>query len=196
MAYRGWVKNSFPPSQQVTVLTSPISKPTTRMMDAASLHCSGTTCHAIKRPLPIPLPLSPDPFLCWSMKQGAAKKMRELVVIWCFYCDLPLTIFINSMLSFKFNLFWHISLHRSIFHLPLTLVPCVALSNRALWKTVIIGLVLHLTWHHAFISQLIVKKWWVKNIVKIKSYQKLTVLFVVPCLIEQRIWVVAAARQK
>ena len=94
------------------------------------------------------------------------KKLRELIVIWCFYCDLPLTIFMNSMLSSNFNLFWHISLHRSIFDLPLTLVPCVALVNRALWKTVIIGLVLHLTWHHAFISQLIVKKWWVKNIVK------------------------------
>ena len=159
------------------MLSSPISKPTTRMMDAASLHCSGTTCHVIKSPLPILLPLSPDPFLCCSIKQGAAKKLRELIVIWCFYCDLPLTIFINSMLSSNFNLFWHISLHRSIFDLPLTLVPCVALSNRALWKTVIIGLVLHLTWHHAFISQLIVKKWWVKDILKKSNHIKYSLFF-------------------
>ena len=86
----------------------------------------------------------------------------------------------HSMLSSHFNLFWHISLHRSIFDLPLTLVPCVALSNRALWKTVTKGLVLHLTWHHNFISQLIVKKMVSEtHCKKIKSYLILTVRFVV-----------------
>ncbi len=102
-------------------------KTTTRMMDAASLHCSGTTCHAIKSPLPIPLPLSPDPFLCCSIKQCAAKKTERIGCDLMFHCDLPLTIFMNSMLSSNFNLFWHISLHRSIFDLPLTLVPIVLL---------------------------------------------------------------------
>ena len=61
---------------------------------------------------------------------------------------------------------------------------------------VIIGLVLHLTWHHAFISQLIVKMVSEKHCKNIKSYQKLTVLFVVPCMIEQCIRVVAAGGQK
>ena len=34
MAHRGWVKNSLPPSQQLTVLSSPITKSTTKTMDA------------------------------------------------------------------------------------------------------------------------------------------------------------------
>ena len=99
------MKNSLPPSQQLTVLSSPISKPTTRMIDAASLHCSGTTRHAIKSRLPIPLPLPPDPFVCCSIiKQGAAKKAERIDCDLMFYCDLPLTIFMNSMLSSTQNL--------------------------------------------------------------------------------------------
>ena len=99
MAYRGWVKNSLPPSQQLTVLSSPITKTTIKTMDALAPLIMSSKAR-------LPLPLSP--FLRCSIKQGAAKRLWELVVIWLFYCDLPLTIFMNSMLSSTQNLLWDI----------------------------------------------------------------------------------------
>ena len=99
MAYRGWVKNCLPPSQQLTVLSSPITKPTTKTMDALSPLIMWSQAR---------LPLPPSSYLHCYIKQGAAKRLWELVVIWLFYCDLPLTIFMNSMLSSTQNLLWDI----------------------------------------------------------------------------------------
>ena len=157
MAYRGWVKKL--PSSLTAGHSALFSHLKTNNKNdgccITPLQWHHSSCH--QKPTSHTVATVSWPILVLLYKTGRCKKLRELIVIWCFYCDLPLTIFINSMLSSNLNFFWHISLHRSIFDLPLTLVPCVALSNKALWKTVIIGLVLHLTWHHAFISQLVVK---------------------------------------
>ncbi len=99
MVYRGWVKKL--PSSLTAAHSALFCHHQTNNKNNG---CSGTTHHVIKSPLPIGLPLPPSPFLYCSIKQGAAKKLWELVVIWLFHCDLPLTIFMNSMLSSTQNL--------------------------------------------------------------------------------------------
>ena len=157
MAYRGWVKKL--PSSLTAAHSALFSHPKTNNKNdgyfVTSLQWYHLSCH--QKTTSHTVATVSWPILVLLYKTGRCKNTERFGCDLMFYCDLPLTIFMNSMLSSNLNLFWHISLYRSIFDLPLTLVPCVALSNRVLWKTVIIGLVLPLTWHHALISQLIVK---------------------------------------
>ena len=178
MAYKGWVKKL--PSSRTAAHSALFSHPKTNNQNdgcfITSLQRHHSSCH--QKPTSHTVATVSLPILVLLYKTGHCQKNWEN---WL-WSDVFTVIYHSSFLwipccHLTFNLFWHISLHRSIFDLPLTLVPCVALSNRALWKTVIIGLVLHLTWHHAFISQLIVKKRWVKNIVKKSNHIKNSLFF-------------------
>ena len=153
MAYRGWVEKL--PSSLTAAHRALFSHHQTNNKNNAcsvtSLQWHHLSCH--QKPTSHTVVTVSWPILVLLYKTGRCQKNWEN---WL-WSDVFTVIYHSPSLwipccHLTFNLFWH-----SSFDLPLTLVPCVALSNRALWNTVIFGLVLHLTWHHAFISQLIVK---------------------------------------
>ena len=104
MAYRGWVKKL--PSSLTAPHSALFSHHQTNNKNneysITSLQWQHLSCH--QKPTSYTVATASFPILALLYKTGRCKKLWELVVIWLFYCDLTLTIFMNSMLSSTQNL--------------------------------------------------------------------------------------------
>ena len=147
MLHRGWVKKL--PSSLTAAHSALFSHHQTNHKNhgcsVTSLQWHHLSCHQ-KSTSNTVATASPSPFLHCSIKQGTAKKLWELVVIWLFTVTYH-SPFLWIPCSHLPRICCDISLHRSSFDPPLTLLPQFAFSYRALQKTVIIGLVLPFSYH-------------------------------------------------